>query len=183
MWESLKSMVLVNWKTTFGGLLAGLLYIAGPLNDYWVHNAAISPREFLIGAGMVLVGLFSRDHNKTSEQSSATPPFLSGGYSRLIILFAVIHLGSGSIMAAELSTGSTDPFPVALAYALSLVATALLAAAGLVVAWMRRTFALLRPVPVARRLVAPQVAVRVLEVQRTILCPGAGAPRAPPALS
>jgi hypothetical protein len=67
--------------------------------------------------------------------------------------------------------------------ALSLVAAALLAAAEQIVAWMRRTFALLRSVPVARRRQVTVALVHVLDVPWTILCPAAGTPRAPPALS
>lgn len=67
--------------------------------------------------------------------------------------------------------------------ALSFIAAALLVAAEHVVSWMRRTFALLRPLPSARRLQAPLAAVHMLDVPRTVLCPAAGAPRAPPARS
>jgi hypothetical protein len=67
--------------------------------------------------------------------------------------------------------------------ALSLIAAALLAAAGHIAAWMRRTFALLRALPFARRPELPQVLVHVLDVPRTILCPAAGTPRGPPARS
>jgi hypothetical protein len=62
----------------------------------------------------------------------------------------------------------------------SLIAAAVLAAAEHVVAWMRRTFALLRALPPARRLHIPPAHVHVLDVPRTVLCPAAGAPRAPP---
>jgi hypothetical protein len=67
--------------------------------------------------------------------------------------------------------------------AFSFVAAALIAAAGHVVAWMRRTFALLRGLPSARRVRAASVRVPALDLPRTILCPASGAPRAPPAFS
>lgn len=66
---------------------------------------------------------------------------------------------------------------------LSFVAAALLAAAEHVAAWMRRTFALLRAVPPRACVHVPAAPVHVLDVPRTILCPSAGTPRAPPALS
>lgn len=67
--------------------------------------------------------------------------------------------------------------------ALSFIAAAILAAAQHVVAWMRRTFALLRGVPSARRLHVPPVHIPAFDPPRRILCPRAGTPRAPPALS
>jgi hypothetical protein len=67
--------------------------------------------------------------------------------------------------------------------ALSLIAAAVLAAAEHVAAWMRRTFARMRALPFARRLRVSPAHVRVLDVRRTVLCPAAGAPRAPPARS
>jgi hypothetical protein len=67
--------------------------------------------------------------------------------------------------------------------ALSFIAAAVLAAAEHIAAWMRRTFALLRGLPPRRRSHAGVVGLRVLDVPRTILCAGAGAPRAPPARS
>jgi hypothetical protein len=67
--------------------------------------------------------------------------------------------------------------------ALSFIAAAILAAGQHVVAWMRRTFALLRAVPSARRLHVPSVHIPAFNPPRTILCPAAGMPRAPPALS
>jgi hypothetical protein len=67
--------------------------------------------------------------------------------------------------------------------ALSFVAAALVAAAEHVAAWMRRTFALLRALPSARRLHLPQVLLHVVDVPRTTLRPAAGTPRAPPARS
>ena len=67
--------------------------------------------------------------------------------------------------------------------AFSFIAAAVLAAAQHVAAWMRRTFALLRPLRAARRLHIPSAPVHSLDVPRTILCPAAGTPRAPPALS
>ena len=66
---------------------------------------------------------------------------------------------------------------------LSFVATALLAAAEHVAAWMRRTFALLRALPPRVDLHATPAPVHVLDVARRIFCPAAGAPRAPPSLS
>jgi hypothetical protein len=66
---------------------------------------------------------------------------------------------------------------------LSFVAAALIAAAEHVAAWMRRTFALLRTLPPRTRGQVPPASVHVLDVPRTILCPAAGTPRAPPALS
>ena len=66
---------------------------------------------------------------------------------------------------------------------LSFVAAALLAAGEHVAAWMRRTFALLRAVPPRACVYVPATPVHVLDVPRTILCPCAGTPRAPPALS
>ena len=66
---------------------------------------------------------------------------------------------------------------------LSFVAAALLAAGEHVAAWMRRTFALLRAVPPRACVHVPAAPVHVLDVPRTILCPSAGTPRAPPALS
>jgi hypothetical protein len=68
-------------------------------------------------------------------------------------------------------------------FAFSFIAAAALAAAKHVAAWMRRTFALLRSVPAARRQRVASAPVQVLHVPRMILCPGAGTPRAPPALS
>jgi hypothetical protein len=67
--------------------------------------------------------------------------------------------------------------------ALSFIAAAIVAAAQHVVAWMRRTFALLRAVPSARRLHVPSVHIPAFDLPRTILCRAAGTPRAPPALS
>jgi len=67
--------------------------------------------------------------------------------------------------------------------ALSFVAAALLAAAEHVGAWMHRTFALLRRLPPRTRGEVPLAPVLVLDVPRTILCPAAGTPRAPPPLS
>jgi hypothetical protein len=67
--------------------------------------------------------------------------------------------------------------------AFSLIAASLLAAGRHVAVWMRRTFALLRALPPARRLPVPVPRVHVLDVPRTILRPAAGAPRAPPARS
>jgi hypothetical protein len=67
--------------------------------------------------------------------------------------------------------------------AFSCVAAAVLAAALHIAAWMRRTFALLRtPLPYTRAHAAPAPAL-ALDVPRKILCPAAGTPRAPPALS
>lgn len=66
---------------------------------------------------------------------------------------------------------------------LSFVATALLAAAEHVAAWMRRTFALLRTLPPRTRGVIPSAPVHVLDVPRLVLCPAAGTPRAPPVIS
>jgi hypothetical protein len=71
------------------------------------------------------------------------------------------------------------PFEVAVSF----IAAAVLAAAQHVVAWIRRTFALLRSVPRVRRLAAAVTGVHLFEVPRTILCVSAGAPRAPPARS
>ena len=67
--------------------------------------------------------------------------------------------------------------------ALSLIAAAVVAAVQHVVAWMRRTFALLRAVPRVRRLAVPTSRAQLFEIARTILCVSAGTPRAPPARS
>jgi hypothetical protein len=67
--------------------------------------------------------------------------------------------------------------------AFSLIAVALLAAGELVVAWVRRTFALLRTVPATRRFRVPSPTLRALELPRTVLYAGGGTPRAPPARS
>jgi hypothetical protein len=67
--------------------------------------------------------------------------------------------------------------------AFSLVATALIAAARHVVAWMQRTFALLRGRPPVARIHVSPVRRPTLELPRRILCPSSGAPRAPPAFS
>lgn len=73
-----------------------------------------------------------------------------------------------------------DLWPIA--SALSLVATALVGAAGHVLAWMRQTFARLRDVP--PRVAAAVVVVALpLDVQRVPRRSYAGNPRAPPALS
>jgi hypothetical protein len=68
-------------------------------------------------------------------------------------------------------------------FAFSFIAAAVLAAAEHVAAWMRRTFALLRAFPPARRLQVVSAPVQMLDLPRTILCPAAGTPRAPPARS
>jgi len=68
-------------------------------------------------------------------------------------------------------------------FAFSFIAAAVLTAAAHVLSWMRRTFALLRSLPPASRLEIRSVPIHVLDVPRTILCPAAGAPRAPPAFS
>jgi hypothetical protein len=67
--------------------------------------------------------------------------------------------------------------------AFSFIVAAILAAAQHVVAWMRRTFALLRAVPFARRLHVPPVHIPAFDPPRRILCLAAGTPRAPPAHS
>jgi hypothetical protein len=67
--------------------------------------------------------------------------------------------------------------------AFSFVAAAIIAAAGHVAAWMRRTFALLRGLPSARRVHVSSVRIPALDPPPTILCPASGAPRAPPAFS
>ena len=67
--------------------------------------------------------------------------------------------------------------------AFSFIAAAILAAAEHVVAWMGRTFALLRAVPSARTLHIPPVHIPAFDLPRRILCPAAGTPRGPPALS
>ncbi len=67
--------------------------------------------------------------------------------------------------------------------ALSFVAAALVAAAEHVGAWMRRTFALLRALPRARKPDILLPAAHVFDVPRTVLCAAAGTPRAPPARS
>jgi hypothetical protein len=67
--------------------------------------------------------------------------------------------------------------------ALSFIAAAIVAAAQHVVAWMRRTFALLRSVPPARRPHVPSPHFPAFVPPRRILCLAAGTPRAPPAFS
>jgi hypothetical protein len=74
-----------------------------------------------------------------------------------------------------------DLFPFEGAF--SLVATAIIAAARHVVAWMRRTFALLRRLPSAARVDVSSVCAPAFDLPRAILCPAPGAPRAPPAFS
>jgi hypothetical protein len=70
-----------------------------------------------------------------------------------------------------------------LEFALSAVAAAVIAAAEHVVAWMRRTFALLRDVPPrAVEAVAPHLPTR-FHIPRFELRFAAGSPRAPPAFS
>lgn len=67
--------------------------------------------------------------------------------------------------------------------ALSFVAAALVAAAEHVAAWMRRTFALLRALPRARKPDALLATAHVFDVPWMGLRLGAGTPRAPPARS
>jgi hypothetical protein len=67
--------------------------------------------------------------------------------------------------------------------ALSLVAAALLGAAEHVVAWMRRTFALLRALPPRAPARALLSALFELELPRLMLRFAAGSPRAPPSFS
>ena len=67
--------------------------------------------------------------------------------------------------------------------ALSFIASAIVAAAEHVAAWMRRTFALLRALPRARKPDALPPTAHVFDVPRTVLCLAAGTPRAPPARS
>jgi hypothetical protein len=73
-----------------------------------------------------------------------------------------------------------DLLPIATA--LSFVASALLAAAGHVTAWMRRTFALLRALPprLLRTVVRPKFVAGATQVSWSV---GNARPRAPPALS
>lgn len=71
----LKNM-LVSWKTSLSGILAGILFVAQPLNDYWTANAGLPTRQLLLGALMVLAGLFARDGDKSSEQSGAKATML-----------------------------------------------------------------------------------------------------------
>ena len=65
---------------------------------------------------------------------------------------------------------------------LSFVAAALIAAAGHVAAWMRRTFALLRDLPPSSLLEAA-ASGGLPDVVHALRCAGAGTPRAPPVFS
>jgi hypothetical protein len=67
--------------------------------------------------------------------------------------------------------------------ALSLVAAAALAAADHVVAWMRRTFALLRALSLRVAACASPAPPAAVHAARTVVRLSAGGPRAPPALS
>jgi hypothetical protein len=127
--------------------------------------------------------------------SESAPRFRPARTFAFAVALAVVTSGAGGLFEAYLHWRAglgwhgvqcvfgpvhRDLLPIATA--LSFVAAALLAAAGHVAAWMRRTFALLRALPprVLRAVVrlelvdgAPQLSWRV----------GSARPRAPPALS
>jgi hypothetical protein len=66
---------------------------------------------------------------------------------------------------------------------LSFAAAAIIAATGHIAVWMRRTFALLRDLPLRALLRTPFVSGVLPDVRHALWSAGAGAPRAPPAFS
>ena len=103
---------------------------------------------------------------------------LAGGLAE-----AYVHWRSGlGWHGLDCLTGPVHRDLIPLELGLSFVAAAVVAAAEHVVAWMRRTFALLRPVPVVERF-AGLVDAALFEVPRRGVRGLPGAPRAPPVLS
>lgn len=85
--SGIKRSAVTNWKTTVGAGVAGILVIV--LNVYVIPNFegvtvsfkdVVSHPDFvplatslLTGIGLILGGLFSRDFDKSSQQSGARP--------------------------------------------------------------------------------------------------------------
>jgi cytochrome b len=60
--------MFISWKTTFGAALVAAAYLAEQYQRAhvcagWVHVAA----NWAFVVGIFAIGLFARDHNKTSE--------------------------------------------------------------------------------------------------------------------
>ena len=160
----------------------------------WLALTALSIGAALAVAICWLAALGVRERALLERRSS--PRFRPGRATVIaLVLFTASSVGGGLFEAyvhwraglgwhgIHCITGPVHQNLVPIEGALSVVAAAVLAAADHVVAWMRRTFALLRPLP-AR--LSHYVLLSVLlerELRRVELRFTAGGPRAPPTFS
>lgn len=74
MTENLKK---ISWKTTVSGVLMGLFIVVGEIADV-AHvplgnftDGIFSMEQLMVGIGLIGVGVFARDNDKSSEDIGA----------------------------------------------------------------------------------------------------------------
>lgn len=71
--------ILVNWKTSLLGLLAGIGLAAPELTKLLSSGEQVTWSRLLMALALAALGLMARDHNVTSEASGASAPPLPPG--------------------------------------------------------------------------------------------------------
>jgi hypothetical protein len=143
-----------------------------------------------------LVALGVRERALLERRPSAIPTFRARRALALAVALSIVTSVGGGLLEAfihwraglgwhgvQCVFGPVHRDLLPIETALSFVAAALLAAAQHVIAWMRRTFALLRLLPPRQAPDSLSSGLVALAAPRTILCLSAGVPRAPPARS
>lgn len=63
--------IFVSWKTSLAGVVAFVCVNGPQLQAYFTENAKLDAPKFLLGLAMLVMGLISRDSDKSSEQHGA----------------------------------------------------------------------------------------------------------------
>jgi hypothetical protein len=184
----------ISYAVTPGAAARVLEHRGGGPALPWIALTALSIGGALAVAICWLAALGVRERALLDRRP---PPRLRLGRAALlaVVLFGVSSVGGGLFEAyihwraglgwhgVHCITGPVHQNLLPIEGALSIVAAAVLVAAEHVVSWMRRTFALLRPLPPRAPLLALLSAPLELEPPALTVRFAGGGPRAPPTLS